>query len=377
MRPDNPASPTTNESDETKEVPIPTPTTEETAAGTDEAGPDDVQLRENMKSFLLDPAVKDAPLDRKRAFFESKGIPKDMMEEVLKAEQASFNAADFEGFKQQQQEQHAPPTNTPPPRPQQQQASGPPIIMYPEHLEEAHKPPPLITPSRLVNAVYAVGGCAALLYGASKYLVTPMSASLTEARHDFATHSQSKLDEMNQRLEKLVSKIPAGAKTAQSQDENAVGEDTDSETSDPTELYHRDMGTQTSPPQSRRSSSSSDDSTQAKKKDPTTYETDRLSALNSHLNELLDASSRVETVNKERQDSLNKLRHDVDSMMYGSIGGVNIWTQTEEAAKKREKEQQDAVEELKKEIRGVKGVLLSAKRFPGVAGQAQAQRTAA
>ena len=370
MRPEDPP-PTTAES-EPQEVPIPTPVAEHSTTSTEDPGPSDAQLRENMKSFLEDPAIKSAPMEKKRAFFESKGIPKAMVDEVLKGEEAAFSASDFEGFKQQQQT--PPQINTPPPRPQQQQASGPPIIMYPEHLEEAHKPPPLITPGRLVNTAYFFGGIAALVYGASKYLVTPMSASLTDARHEFAAHSQSKVDEMNERLEKLVSRIPPGAKTVKPADDGVVGEDTDSETSDPTELYHRDMGTQTSPAQSRRSSSSSDSVSKPTKKDPITYQTDGLKILSSHLNEMLDGNNEVESANKERQDSLNKLRHNVDGMMYGSLGslgGANIWSQTEDAAKKREREQQDAVEELKKEIRGVKGVLLSAKRFPGVTGQAQ------
>lgn len=373
MRPDNPPPSSEPAGSEPKEVPIPTPGAEESAINMEEADPSDEQLRENMTSFLQDPAVKNAPMEKKRAFFESKGIPKAMVDEVLKAEEAGFSATDFEGFKQQQ----APPqVSTPPPRPQQQGSSGPPIIMYPEHLEEAHKPPPLITPGRLVNTAYFVGGLAALVHGASKYLVTPMAASLTEARHDFASHSQGKIDEMNERLEKLVSKIPPGAKTLKPTDDTVAGEDTDSETSDPTELYHRDMGTQTSPPSSRRSSSSSDSLTTPAKKDPTDYQANGLKILNSHLNELLDAGSRVEKANKQRQESLNKLRHNVDGMMYGAIGGANVWSQTEDVAKKREREQNDAVEELKKEIRGVKGVLLSAKRFPGVAGQ-QSQRVGA
>lgn len=373
MRPENTPSSSATAESEPKEVPIPSPEpeAEDSATSTEESVPTDAQLRENVKSFLQDPAVKDAPMEKKRAFFESKGIPKDMVEEVLKAEEAGFTASDFEGFKQQQQQQGPPEIKTPPPRPQQQQASGPPIIMYPEHLEEAHKPPPLITPSRLVNTAYFVGGLAALIYGASKYLVTPMSASLTEARHDFAAHSQGKVDEMNLRLEKLVSKVPAGAKTITAADENAAGEDDDSETSDPTELYHRDMGTQTSPAQSRRSSSSSDSISKPTKKDPIAYQSNGLSILSSHLNEMLNASNKVESANKERQDSLNKLRHNVDGMLYGSMAGLNVWNQTEDAAKKREKEAQDAMEDLKKEIRGVKGVLLSAKRFPGPGGQAQ------
>lgn len=277
----------------------------------------------------------------------------------------TFNPGDFATFKQ---ESATPPQpSTPAPRPQQRHTNGPPIIMYPEHLEEAHKPPPLITPGRLLNMTYFVGGLAALIYGASKYLVTPMSDSLTDARHDFATHSLCKIDEMNEKLETLVSKVPD--KKSRSDDQEAE-DDAESDTSDPTELYHRDMGTQTSPPLTRSSSSSSDaDATKPAKKTPTEYQSAGLSIMHSHLQDMLNAGERMEKENKERQDSANKLRHYLDGVMYGGMSSLNVWGQTEEAAGKREEESEDAVEELKKEIRGVKGVLLSAKRFPGVAGR--------
>ena len=39
----------------------------------------------SVRKFLEDPAVKDAPYDKKRAFLESKGISSDVMDEILGA----------------------------------------------------------------------------------------------------------------------------------------------------------------------------------------------------------------------------------------------------------------------------------------------------
>lgn len=244
---------------------------------------------------------------------------------------------------------------------QQAVSSTPPIITYPEFLVEAHKPPPLITPSRIINTAYIVSGVTALLYGASKYLVGPMSDSLTESRHDFALHSGSKVDEFNERLAKLVSRIPeANAKEASTQADG--GPDDNSEISDPTELFHRDMGTQTSPAASRSSSDSGIDGRAKSKVDLRTHE---MSSIQAHLAEMLRQSESLETVNQRTQAKMSDLQLYVDTLMYTSPS-INSWSQNDKAWKEGDKKE-DLIEEFKKEIRGVKGVLLSAKRFPNTA----------
>lgn len=227
----------------------PEPTQDLSALGAEEASSSstkDAERQTNqIKSFLQDPGVKDEPVEKKRAFLASKGIPQDVVDQELATAPATTpDVSDFATFKQTTQQPAAAPVA--PSRP-----SGPPIITYPEFLAEAHKPPPIITPSRILNTAYLASGLAAVIYGASTFLVKPMSASLTESRHDFATHSNSKIDELNDRLSKLVSKIPEARKQATDSD----SDDVESITSDPTELFHRDMGTQTSPPLSPRPSS--------------------------------------------------------------------------------------------------------------------------
>ncbi|KJX94845.1 peroxisomal membrane anchor protein [Zymoseptoria brevis] len=266
---------------------------------------------------------------------------------------ATFEADDFTRFSQQQQQYPA----QPPPAVQQRPAP-PPIITYPEFLVEAHKPPPLITPSRVINAIYLAGGLSAILYGASKWLITPMVDNLCESRHEFLNHSQTKVDELNERLSKIVSKLPEAKKQS-----NAEGEidDTESDTSDSTELYHRDMGTQTESPLPSRSTSVPE-----VKKTAVDHETTALSIMQSHFAEMLEGSDRAGESAKDRLDGVNKLRHYLDGLIYNTAS-MPMWQAAEDGMTMRPANgapKNDGVEDLKKEIRGVKGVLLSAKRFP-------------
>ena len=320
------------------------------------------QQLEIVRAFLEDPGVKDEPIERKRGFLEAKGISQDMIEQELGISAApstatqpstSISAADFASFKQTTQPQTRPPAP---------QVAAPPIITYPEFLEDARKPPPLITPTRILNATYIASAIAAVAYGASTFLVKPMAASLTDARHDFASHGQSKIDEFNERLSKLVSKIPEPKSTA----DEAENEDAESVASDPTELFHRDIGTQTSPAISPPPSTAN---AQTGTNTVSDKHNERLSIIKSHLDEMLAGVQAGEQPAKDRLEETNKLRHHLDNMMY-RVQTSNMWNGGYGGGfandAKTGTEGVDAIEEVKKEIRGVKGVLLSAKRFAPV-----------
>lgn len=305
-----------------------------------------------VKKFLEDPGVKDEPVEKKREFLESKGITKEMIDQELGAAptqtSSALDTSDFSNFRE------ITPTSRPP---QPQRPTGPPIITYPEFLEDARKPPPLITPTRVLNATYIASGFAALAYGASTFLIKPMAASLTDARHDFAAHGQSKVDEFNERISKLVSKIPE-PKPAPNEENS---DDIESVASDPTELFHRDIGTQTSPAMTPPTTANTNPET----KTIADKQNDRLSVIKSHLDEMLAGVQAGEQPAKERMDETNKLRHQLDNMMF-RVQTASAWGgfgNDQKAAS----ETDDGIEELKKEIRGVKGVLLSAKRFAPVA----------
>ncbi|KAK3677730.1 hypothetical protein LTR78_002580 [Recurvomyces mirabilis] len=323
----------------------------------------DAQL-EMVEAFLADPQVKDESVDKKRAFLESKQIPVETIDQVIKPKSTptrAFTTADFTSFQQSR-----PPQGQPTQAAAQRQASAntPPIITYPEFLVEAHKPPPLITPGRLIGATYFAAGLATLFYGASNFFVKPMTDSLTGARHDFANHSQSKVDEFNERLRKIVSKVPEPHPALPTPEIEA--DDVESVTSDPTELYNRDMGTQTSPLPSRRSSDPFvDGAGTASQVTSVEHHVKDLGSISSHLNELTEGLERSKSSNIERKDNMTKLRHQLDMMIYGSPMS-SLWGDSEDATKTAAKPvEHTAMDDLKKEIRGVKGVLLSARRFPG------------
>jgi hypothetical protein len=311
------------------------------------------QQLEIVKSFLEDPGVKDEPVEKKREFLESKGIAQAMIDQELGTKSTpspsppAINTAEFDSFKEASQTPRA----QPPAR-----IVAPPIITYPEFLEDARKPPPLITPMRVLNATYIASAIAAIAYGASTFLVKPMAASLTDARHDFATHGQSKIDELNTRLSKIVSKIPE----PKSATDAAGDDDIESVASDPTELFHRDIGTQTSPSITPALSSAA----QPEVKTAADKQNERLSIIKSHLDEMLSGLEAGEQPAKERLEETNKLRHHLDNMMY-RVQTQNVWS-TGFGADHKPGADDDAIEEVKKEIRGVKGVLLSAKRFAPV-----------
>ncbi|KAK6433834.1 hypothetical protein LTR95_009985 [Oleoguttula sp. CCFEE 5521] len=348
MKPDSSSPNPAGEASEPTSIPATTPAlghddaSEVEAPSSGEAATD----QERVKTFLQHDEIRDAPVEKKRTFLLSKDIPDHVIDQELGAIAAAFDASDFASFKTNSTTASSPP---------QTRSASPPIITYPEWLAESHKPPPLITVSRAVNTAYIASGLAALLYGASTFLIQPMAEKMTESRHDFAAHSNTKVDEFNDRLSKLVSRVPETKRTGDDAD------DVESITSDPTELFHRDMGTQTSPPLSPSSSVS----TEAGSHPVVTKQADRLASLNSELASILSGSESADAATKVRQEKLDELHNYLDNTLYRSQS-VSVWSSGLDA--NEDKGRWDVVEELKKEIRGMKGVLLSAKRFAPVNG---------
>lgn len=198
----------------------------------------------------------------------------------------------------------------------------------------------------------------ATIYGLSKYIIAPMAEKLAESRHDFAAHTQEQLQELNKKLGESVSVDPASRsrKTV-----SEIGDDVSEADSDPTELYHRDYGTQTTPNLSRRPSLAETDA------HPTvTAHEKRLNIISSHLNEI--AANR--TNGRVSHDSLQTKVSDLTSYLndmsysnqyYSSMGGLYGNSYGLPAGKDGKKDQ---IEILKQDIRAVKGVFLSARNFP-------------
>lgn len=245
-----------------------------------------------------------------------------------------------------------------PPAPPPQPRELPPIVTYPEFLAQTETQPPLITTKRLATTAYVAGGLMATLYGLSKYMIAPMAHQLAEARHDFAEHTQDQLTQLNKKLVGSVSVDPA-IKVKKTTSE--MGDDVSEADSDPTELYHRDYGTQTTPNLSRRPSLAETDA------HPTvTAHENRLKIIASHLNEI--ESNR--TTNRASHDALQTKVSDLTSYLndmsyqnsyYSSINGSYGASFGITSAADGKKDQIDV---LKQDIRAVKGVFLSARNFP-------------
>ncbi|PVH83879.1 hypothetical protein DL98DRAFT_652306 [Cadophora sp. DSE1049] len=311
------------------------------------------------RKFLEEDEVRDASTDKKIAFLESKGLGNEEIQELLGI------IRNTEASNTSETSAPAPtptptPTSPPPPQPaysppQYQTPSQPPIITYPEFLTTPPHPTPLITKPRLLTTLYAFSGLTALLYGTHNYLITPMLASLTEARLSFASTSKANLDKLTAQLEGLVSEVPANMRN------KGIGEKDDESESDedPTELFHRDIGIQTSPFVSRPSSPVDTS--------PLSTHTSRLQTLKSSLEGLIKDSSSEGIETAELEGTMGILREYLDGLAFvqpsysygvGGYGGGG--------GGRSGKDEDDEIGKVKKEIRGVKGVLLSARSFPGV-----------
>lgn len=198
----------------------------------------------------------------------------------------------------------------------------------------------------------------ATLYGLSKYIIAPMAHGLAEARHDFAEHTQEQLVELNKKLGKSVSVDPA-SKVKKTTSE--LGDDVSEADSDPTELYHRDYGTQTTPNLSRRPSLTETDA------HPTvTAHENRLKIITSHLNDIAANRTNNSVSHDSLQNKVSDLTTYLNDMSYqnsyyssmNSAYGANFGIYSDKDGKK------DQIDVLKQDIRAVKGVFLSARNFP-------------
>ncbi len=267
------------------------------------------------------------------------------------------------------------PAPDPPSTSTSQSRDIPPIITYPEFLLHSQKPPPLITAHRLLTTFYIASGVAATIYGANKYLVTPMLDSLSTARHSLFETASSNLSTLNTKLESVVSVIPDPHSSSHpSKDHTQSGVDNDNDasstTSDPTELFHRDTGTQTTPQLSRSPSSTPSlappDLETATASTTLNGHLSRLSIIHSHLSELLADNTNQSESEEQIADRLTELQMYLDGLAYGSSTYVNGYGA---GATNPADANGDEIARVKAEIRGVKGVLLSARNFPGGGGR--------
>jgi Pex14 N-terminal domain len=393
-------------------------------AGRGNPAPDRSALLEQAKKFLEDSSVRGASQEKKAAFLAEKGLQDHEIANVLdKASPSPISSTAEDGSLKTVHDPSAsssssssssssasPSSATPdttPPTSSSLQAKAathpdrdaPPIITYPEFLLRPSKPTPLVTFQRLSYALYTLAGISALTYGASRHLVQPMLESLTLARHDLSNTTLHNLNKMNERLEGNVSHVPALSNSVlikergrdrdrRNPHDNETGSDIETIDSDPTELFHRDIATQTSPgllsrspsiANCRRASSSSSaslansSSSTPHSKDATitaATQSRRLTALTTSLSSLLlpnTSTSNNETLLETISDCqayLDKLQFSLNSysdynVLYGSARPIN-----DSGSRRGGADEEDEAMRFRQEIRAVKGALLSVRNFP-------------
>ncbi|KAI1636788.1 hypothetical protein F4809DRAFT_366487 [Biscogniauxia mediterranea] len=235
---------------------------------------------------------------------------------------------------------------------------APPIITYPEFLTTSPRPPPLITPSSLTNILAVSGSIWAIMYGTARFVVSPMVEHLNDSRSDYYTHVNEKLGQLVEKLEGAVSEVPYKNKLlVKVRTDEDIDRDDESTFSDPIELFHRDIGTQTSPPPSTVASLSSDVN-----KKPVDAQADRLARLRLSLRELNLIYTRRADDTANLGATLREVREDVDKLTeppepdFKSVYGYP-----------RTAEPNDEVKKTKDAIRSVKGMFLSSRSFPTAA----------
>jgi hypothetical protein len=353
------------------------------AAATEASDATELPLVEQARKFLEEDSIRDASRARKVAFLEKKGLNSEQIEQLLGSEQPSTSASDSElktvhDTTETSREDTNTTSSTPPSEPARSDTVTspslskrdiPPIITYPEFLLKPQKPPPLVTFERLARAAYAFAGVSALTYAASTYIVQPMLESLTEARHELAAGAEGNLETLNEKLESVVSHVPYIASSSvllRQRKQQEFDDDLESTVSDPTELFHRDIATQTSPPGSRpRSPSTTHDlhnleSTLA----PSLAQTSRLESLNSSLSELLVSTD--QTPSRDRlKDQVGDFQSMLDKMQmsHNPLDTAYDKTFTSYSATKTPAGDSE-IAKIKADVRALKGIFLSSRNFP-------------
>ncbi len=231
-------------------------------------------------------------------------------------------------------------------------------MTYPEFLAQPAHNPPLVTIGHLVNAAYITGALAATMYSLSRCIVTPLSRSMTASRHDFATHALEMLENFNKSLKDAASADPA---TNAKPNISHLIDDVSEADSDPTEFFHRDAGTQTTPSLSRQPSPSPDE----KDENAVTGHENRLKMLTSHIRELSAIASDKTASSSSLKTNLSDLTTYLSEMSEQNQFHFSKGRFYGESYGLRKKDGKDAqAEALKADIRAVKAVFLSTRNFP-------------
>ncbi|KAG5925136.1 hypothetical protein E4U61_002250 [Claviceps capensis] len=337
--------------------------------GRQDSPPDQIEV---ARRFLQEAHVKASSRTKKTEFLQSKGLRDSDIEKLLEQEaEHSTDAAS------PQQEEKTPGSDTtepsasadqqPPQERPQHQASvvhdRPPIVTYPEFLIQPDRPPPLVTKDGILSTLYGFAGLSTLLYGISKFLIAPMVETTTDARSQLYHATAQKLDSLVTQLEKTVSVIPSTAMARSSSSQHDDAPEGSSDEEDPTEMFHRDIGTQTSSVLEKAAPAAAAEgrSLSSPVRSATDGQADRLTGLTKSLAVLRDQLRAQSEGFQDVKTVLDVFRDSLDGMAYGSgtfVGGYDIYGST------KKKEPEDEIRKVRDNIRRLKGLLLSTRTFP-------------
>ncbi|KAH8175261.1 peroxisomal membrane anchor protein (Pex14p) conserved region domain-containing protein [Sarocladium implicatum] len=330
---------------------------------------------EIARRFLQDDAVKNEPQEKKAEFLREKGIAEDDVQKLLAELSGSQSPSEVESSPETTETSTSPSTHSSSSSETSRTADTtlsspsdrPPIVTYPEFLTQPTRPPPLVTTTSILTTLSTFAGLATLVHGTSRYLLEPMHESLTEARLDFHSSTSDRLNALVSRLEETVSELPPQPSTHK-KSSFSDAEDQDSEADDPTEMFHRDVGTQTStlidfPPSSTKKTTTPPASE---------VQATRLQDLVSSLKPLNDSFRTQSTDFHDIGTLIDVFRDDLQGMVqggkppysfYGRSGAVSA-VNGYSYGMNSYKEPDDEIKKAKDGIRRVKGVLLSTRNFP-------------
>ncbi|PSR93701.1 peroxisomal membrane anchor protein conserved region-domain-containing protein [Coniella lustricola] len=365
---------------------------------------------EQARLFLQDESVKDADSDKKVEFLKSKGLQQTDIDTLLRdsAESSTAARASTTSSSSSSTEQPAvepPATQIHERQPdisstsfssepasrrsspvEEPQSNRPPIVTYPEFLTEPLKPPPLITAAGLFNSLGIIAGFSALVYGATKHLVSPMVDSLTDARVELHQNAAKNLSQLVERLENAVSELPPGydsigksvarfgSKNATATATQPPTDDNSSDSStydDPSELFHRDIGVQTSlPPSAPSTPDLPDHPTTPNNAARTTHaqeiqhQADRLARIQVGMRTLSHGVTQSAEDLAATKSVIGTLSSDLHNLRYPPESYGTSSTYLYGASRN---EPDDEIKRVKTSIRSVKGALLSTRSFPASA----------
>ncbi|CCX32043.1 Similar to hypothetical protein [Tuber melanosporum Mel28]; acc. no. XP_002839943 [Pyronema omphalodes CBS 100304] len=328
--------------------------------------PDDQPTNPEEREKLLENAItflersRDAPLDQKQEFLRAKGLsPEEVEDLILKLERKQRKR---EGKRRERNGQLVRAEKSVQPAPQQQvqpqqftQQPAPTILTYPEWLAPPPPAPPrpLVTGPTIVKALYFGAATAATVYGANKFVVTPMLDGLTSARMDFAETVKTNLDKFTESLMELTPSGYVPGKFSQ-RPRDSDEESEASDISDPSELFHVDAQTQT------------DESLMLHGDEDGAMTPDsKLEELTSQMKVLVESHS--DGTDNELTFLLEDLTSYLEGLTYDSAVSSSIYASPFGGfSQGGDKDKDDPIVKVKQEIRSVKGVLLNTKNFPAI-----------